>query len=80
MTSDLLRRVEYLESIADVPAYRIAKLQMQPGDILMVQTNKKLSPEMCERLIANVHACVPPGTKVLVLDGDEWQIRVVRPA
>lgn len=52
-----------------VPEFAIAKLQMQPGDVLVVRSPHHVSGQTAERLRAYVKAALPAGVEVLLMAG-----------
>jgi hypothetical protein len=57
---------------------RIAKLELQPGDILLLKTSVKLAPRHLEQMNTIIREMVPPNVKTLLLDGADWQVAVLR--
>lgn len=57
----------------------LAKLQLQPGDVLVLSVPQRLSMEIADRLTAVLHERFGADQKVLVLDGG-ISLQVVRAA
>jgi hypothetical protein len=55
----------------------IAKLELKPGDILVLRLDHKLSDETCNWLRDNMRRVLPEGVKAMVLDKDA-DLSVVR--
>lgn len=50
--------------------FRIAKVRISPGDILVVKAKGKLSVESCRRIHDKASEKLPPDVKVIVIDTD----------
>lgn len=48
----------------------IRRLDIKPGETLVVGLPKGSTPEMAERARAAVKECIPPGVAILVLTND----------
>jgi hypothetical protein len=57
---------------------RIGKLELRTGDILVLKTSAKLSPERLEVIASTFRELIPLNIRTVVLDGDDWQIAVLR--
>lgn len=56
---------EVLRIVGDL---EIAKLQLAPGDVLVVKIDRMVPSEVLDRLQSHVAVKVPDGVKVLVID------------
>lgn len=63
----------------DVTRIEIAKLELQPGDTLVVKANGRLRNEQFDMLSAYVRSRAPEGVKVLLLD-EMMSVEVLRNA
>lgn len=50
----------------DIKEIQIAKLELQPGDVLLVKVDGILSGDQCERMRDGILAMLPQGVKCLV--------------
>lgn len=50
-------------------AVEITKLDLAPGDTLVIFTQQWLSIETCAHMRAHLEPFVPSGTRILILDG-----------
>ena len=55
----------------------IAKLDLQPGDILVVKSGRQLSREAADRIRDLIARTAPPGIRTLLLEPD-WDLAVIR--
>jgi hypothetical protein len=53
----------------DITRFEIAKLQLRPGDTLVVRTDEILSKDQCDYIERFIKPLIPDGCKVLVLGG-----------
>lgn len=64
----MVAEVKQLPQSADQLEYRIAKLQLRPGDVLVVKVDHTISAEIGGRIREHFERTVGPDRKVLILD------------
>jgi hypothetical protein len=53
-----------------VGSFEIAALRLQPGDVLVVKTDRQVSPDIAERIRKHLKSILPQGVNTLVINPD----------
>lgn len=56
--------------MSDIAEFRIARLDLRPGDTLVAKVGPRLDDERSSELRAAIEQVVPSGVKVVVVSGD----------
>jgi hypothetical protein len=64
----LLRRWLRIPDTGPIPRYEIARLDLKPGNILVVKLSTHEPQERMRQMTAYIKPCVPPGVKVWIID------------
>lgn len=64
---------------ANTMEFRIAKLDLKPGDILAIRPSEPRAPEELFQAARSLRTLVPPGVRVIAVDADV-ALTVIRPA
>lgn len=59
--------------------FEIAKLDLKPGDILVIKTLEHYSQEAIKHLVENFQKMVPNEVKGIVIDGGGFELSVIHP-
>jgi hypothetical protein len=55
-------------AIKIIGAFEIAKLQLTPGDVLVVKTDRPMSQDATERTRKHLTGILPQGVKTMIID------------
>ena len=58
-----------VETLAtDIEKFVVAKLELRAGDVLVIQSDRRLPKEVMDRISGHVQPHLPDGVKILVID------------
>jgi hypothetical protein len=61
-------RDAHMDELRIVGDVQIAKLALQPGDVLVVKVDRTIDSHLAERIYGSVKPHLPPEARVLVID------------